>query len=65
MARTSYEERGAKFARYLFKTIFKGCRTLGQYRDVSVLTMLLKLNMVLENSGQGVISLRKKCMTLP
>lgn len=33
MAKTSYEERGAKFARYLFKTIFKGCRTLNQYED--------------------------------
>ena len=33
MARTSYEERGEKFARYLMRTVFKGCRTLKQYRD--------------------------------
>lgn len=33
MTRTSYEERGEKFARYLMRTIFKGCRTLSQYLD--------------------------------
>ena len=33
MARTSYEERGEKFARYLMRTVFKGCKTLRQYRD--------------------------------
>lgn len=32
MARTSYEERGEKFARYLMKTVFKDCRTLKQYQ---------------------------------
>lgn len=32
MTKTSYEERGEKFARYLMRALFKECKTLTDYR---------------------------------